>query len=64
MLNYAVKVNEASAHSVYVKKGPLRIVAVRLAVLLLLGLYLPNLSENDAPQHHVLKQGLFSENLL
>jgi hypothetical protein len=46
---YAVKVDEASAHSVYVKEGSLSVVAVCLAVLFLLGLYLPYLSQNDAP---------------
>lgn len=61
--SYAVEVDEPTALSVDVEEDALGIVAVRLAVLLFLRLDLPKLSQEDAPQDHVLHKRLLVEDV-
>lgn len=60
---YTLKVDEPSALGVDVEEDALCIIAVGLAVLLFLRFNLPDLSQEDAPEYHVLHKRLLVEEI-
>ena len=63
-MTYRIKVYIPESLVINLEERPLSISVISTTVLLLFLIYLPNLSQDDSPQYHILNKGLLRKDFI